>query len=69
MLAVVLALRLRFLGSDTRPVVGLIVQASGGIVYVGFLLTFYRERVVRYVHFLMDLRRGSPVLATSNPFA
>jgi teichuronic acid exporter len=68
MLAAVLAIRFWFLTSDARPVLGLTVQVSaGGIVYMAFLLTFYRERVIRYARFLMDLRKGSPELANSTP--
>jgi PST family polysaccharide transporter len=67
MLAALLTLRFWFRESDTRPVIGLVVQVTAGsIVYAAFLLTFYRERVVRYTRFLLDLRKGSPVLATSN---
>jgi teichuronic acid exporter len=68
MLAAVLAIRFWFLRIDARPVLGLAVQVSaGGIVYMAFLLTFYRERVIRYARFLMDLRKGSPELANSIP--
>jgi hypothetical protein len=31
---------------------------GGGAVYVGFVLCFFRERVFRYVNFLLDFRKA-----------
>ncbi len=68
MLTGILVIRFWVLRSDARPIAALAVQVlCGGIIYVAFLLTFYRERVIRYARFLLSLRKGSPVLATSNP--
>jgi teichuronic acid exporter len=65
MLAAVLATRLWLLSSDARPLVNLAIMVSiGGAVYVGVLLTCYRERVIRYIRFLRGLRKGSGGLVT-----
>ena len=36
--------------------------ASGGAAYLGFLWVFHRERLNRYIRFLLGLRRGSAAL-------
>jgi PST family polysaccharide transporter len=66
MLAAVLATRMGILGDDVRPVIRLAVEASvGGVSYAAILLIFYRDRVIRYGRFLMDLRKGDAVLTPS----
>ncbi len=38
--------------------------AAGGVVYVGFILCFFRARVSRYRNFLSNLRKGKETPAT-----
>jgi hypothetical protein len=33
---------------------------TGGVVYAGFILVFFRERVMRYANFISGLRSGKP---------
>ncbi|MGB7762712.1 MAG: lipopolysaccharide biosynthesis protein [Bryobacteraceae bacterium] len=63
MVAAVLAVR-TWLGSDRMPVAArLSVEvAVGGAAYLGFEWIFYREKLNRYIHFLLGLRRGRAVL-------
>jgi O-antigen/teichoic acid export membrane protein len=66
MVAAVLALRMSMNGSQTRTALKLALQVvSGGAAYGGVLLVFYRDRISRYFHFAMALRRGNAELAES----
>jgi O-antigen/teichoic acid export membrane protein len=64
MLAAVLATR-TWLGNGHMPAAARVsVQvAVGGAAYLGFLWIFYREKLNRYIHFLLGLRRGDAVLS------
>lgn len=54
-----------WVGNNHMPAVArLSVQvAVGGAVYLGFLWIFYREKLNRYVRFLLGLRRGDAMLS------
>ena len=53
------------LGSDARVSLAILV-VIGGAVYAAILMTFYRERVIRYVRFLRGLRKGGPELVPTS---
>jgi teichuronic acid exporter len=65
MLAAVLAAKHWLLGSDARVSLAILV-VIGGAVYAAILMTFYRERVIRYVRFLRGLRKGGPELVPTS---
>ncbi|HEY9140897.1 MAG TPA: lipopolysaccharide biosynthesis protein [Bryobacteraceae bacterium] len=64
MVAAVLAVRL-WVGSDHAPAVPrlLVQMAAGGTAYLGYLWIFYREKLNRYIHFLLGLRKEGEVLS------
>ena len=66
MVAAVLVVR-TWLGNTHAPVAAsLAVQvAVGGGVYLGFMWTFYREKLNRYIHFLLGLRKGGAELSAA----
>lgn len=50
----------RSLPSSWPIAVRLAVEVSvGGVVYAGFIMAFFRQRVLRYVNFVLSLRRGT----------
>jgi hypothetical protein len=38
-------------------------MAAGGTAYLGYLWIFYREKLNRYIHFLLGLRKEGEVLS------
>jgi teichuronic acid exporter len=63
MVAAVLALRMWLTANDMRLALKLSLEVSaGGVAYVGVLLLFFRDRLNRYFHFVMALRRGNAAL-------
>jgi len=64
MVAAVMAVRL-WTGNGHIPAVAAVaVQvAVGGAAYLGFLWVFYRNKLTRYIDFLLGLRRGDAVLS------
>lgn len=63
MVAAVLALHTWLGNSHAPPIARLSLQvAVGGAAYLGFLWIFFRQKLDRYIHFLLGLRRGDPVL-------
>jgi teichuronic acid exporter len=64
MMAAVLAVHTWFGNGHIPAAARLSVEvAVGGAAYLGFLWIFYREKLNRYVHFVLGLRRGSAVLS------
>lgn len=64
MVAAVLAVHIWFGNGHLPAVARVSIQvAVGGAAYLGFLWIFYREKLNRYVHFLLGLRRGGAVLS------
>jgi len=64
MVATVVAVRTWVVGDQMPVAARLSVQvAVGGAAYLGFLWIFYREKLDRYIHFLLGLRRGDAVLS------
>ncbi len=62
----VLALRVFLNPHDIGTIPKLAVQMIvGAAVYAGFLQLFYRERLHRYVNFLVALRRGKPEVSVA----
>lgn len=63
MLAAVLAVRTWFASDHMPAAAGLSIQvAVGGVAYLGFLWIFFREKLNRYIRFLIELRRGRTAL-------
>lgn len=67
MIAVVFVLRL-WLAEKVMPsgVKLLLEVAAGGVVYAAILFGLYRDRLNRYIHFVMAARRGNTALAESD---
>ncbi|MCU1336619.1 MAG: lipopolysaccharide biosynthesis protein [Bryobacterales bacterium] len=62
MVAAVGALRVWLPLEHWPPLASLLLQVTvGAAMYAGVLLTFFRERVLRFVYFLRDLRREKEV--------
>jgi O-antigen/teichoic acid export membrane protein len=67
MVAGLLPLRIWLLNTGARPMLSLVIMvAAGGALYAAVLMVFYRKRVIRYVHFLRGLRKGSEELVTDS---
>jgi O-antigen/teichoic acid export membrane protein len=67
MVAGLLPLRIWLLNTGARPMLSLVIMvAAGGALYAAVLMVFYRQRVIRYVHFLRGLRKGSEELVTDS---
>ncbi len=64
MAAAVLAVRIWAGDAHAPAVIRLLVQmAVGGTAYLGFLWIFYRDKLNRYIHFLLGLRKEGAVLS------
>jgi len=64
MVALVLALKVWLGGIQMHAWAELAIEvAAGGAAYGVFLLLFYRTRLTRYLHFILDTRKGSQELA------
>jgi len=67
MVGAVLALRMWSLGHQWSPYLRVSLEvAAGGVVYGAVLFGFFRDQVMRYVHFFLQLRK-SPDVPLASP--